>query len=462
MKGIMKYGLATVAAVLLSACGSSSDDESTVVLPELITEVRVHHTVADAPNVNVLVNGGAAVEDAGFGASSTVLELDAGTYSLQVDAILADGSTATVIGPVNDTLAANTRYEILAIGKVADETIQPLIITNLNSEIADGNARLQVVHAAPDAPLVDIYLTAPDADLSASSPAATLAFSDFTGQVEVPAGDYQVRITPAGDPATVVFDSGTLPLTAGADLIVSAVTNTKSGSSPVMLQVADGSGASIVTDINAGADVRIVHSSADAPTVDFVADGDMPATLATLSFGQFTDYLNVADGDYLIDVIVNGTTTVALNDIPLSLAQGEIYSVYAIGSAGDGSLTAGVLTPDTRRIATEAKLQAVHASPTAGDVDIYVTATDDITSATPAFTAVPFTTENGPASTGYVSLMPGDYYVTITPTGTKDAAIGPELVTLEGNGIYTAVAVDAVGGGVPLNVIAMDDFATVD
>ena len=117
-------------------------------------------------------------------------------------------------------------------------------------------------------------------------------------------------------------------------------------------------------------------------------------------------------------------------------------------------LDKAVLVDDLRRVATEARVRIFHGSPTAGEVDIYVVAPGtDITDETPAFTAVPLG-----ADTGYVPLAAGDYDVIVTPTGTKDAAIGPATITVAAGGIYTAAARDEIGGGTPLGLILYDDF----
>ncbi|MFT5839511.1 MAG: hypothetical protein ACI9UT_002014 [Flavobacteriales bacterium] len=64
--------------------------------------------------------------------------------------------------------------------------------------------------------MVDIYATAPDADIEAEQPLATASFKESTGRVEVAGDDYQIRITLAGT-KTVVFNSGTVALPANAD-----------------------------------------------------------------------------------------------------------------------------------------------------------------------------------------------------------------------------------------------------
>ena len=144
---------------------------------------------------------------------------------------------------------------------------------------------------------------------------------------------------------------------------------------------------------------------------------------------------------------------IVLPDADLNLTAGSFYTVLATGSLGENTITPLVLADNPRRVATAAQIRLVHGSTLAGNVDIYVTASADISAASPAFSNVPFK-----ADTGYVSLTPGNYVVTVTPTGSKTAAIGPLSLDLAGNKIYTAIARDAAGRAAPLGLIVLDDF----
>ena len=454
MKGIKRLAVSSALIASLAACNSSSSSPELIVNPPepplADASLRVVHAVVDAPDVDVLANGNTAIESLAYAASSARLELAPATYSVAVDALLAGGDTATVIGPVDLELMEATNYKVFAVGSVVAETIEPLVVTSDIEDVADGNIRLQVVHAAFDVPAVDIHVTAPDDDLSAAL--ATLDYKDFSSAIDVAAGEYRVRITLPGEDA-VVFDSGTLDLAAGTDLVVAAINSRFSGDSPVSLLAVTPTGEFFdVMDASATSSVRVVHNVSDAPAVDVIAN-DALALVENLAFPDFTGYLGVAPETYNVKVAANADNSIVVIDADLELAAGAYTSVLAVGSLTENSIEPLVLTDHPRRIATEAQVRIVHGSTLAGPVDIYVTETADISEAEPAFSAVEFKQE-----TGYVSLPEGSYVVTVTPADSKDAAIGPVTLDLAANSIYTAIARDGEGLMADVGLILMDDF----
>lgn len=445
---------APVAMLALAACSDSDSPSDPNMMPPPAptgeASVQILHASPDAPPVNITV-ATTEINDVDYKTGTGILTLPVNTYPITVEGILPDG-TAAVIGPVNLTFEADTRYSIIASGAVAD--IAPLVLQQPDTDVPAGSARLRIVHAAPMAPEVDVYATAPGADLAASAPVGTFEFGGDLGPVEVPAGDYQIRVTVAGDPATVAFDAGTVAIADGANLLITAVENTTTGLSPISLVVQDGTGSVELLDVGTPADVRVVHASPDAPNVDVIANDDFANPLVSdLAFPDFTPFVSVPAADYNVKVVDSATQTFTAIDVDLTLEPGISYDVLATDTLAN--ITPFLAIDDRRRIATESKVRIIHASPAAGPVDIYVTAPGtDLTTVEPTLSGVPF-----PANTGFLSLVPGDYEVTVTGEGSKTPAIGPAAITIAAGGIYTAIARDAAGGGTPLGLILADDFA---
>lgn len=452
MQWMKKIVVAAFALGALSACNSDNNDDKAPPVEVKQSSIKVVHAVSDAPAVSI--DGGALLQVArlSYGQSTNQVMLPEGSYNLGVDALLPQNGKARVINAQGVALLSANSYTVFAVGTAATSTVEPLVVASPAAAVASGNIRVQVVHAAAAAPMVDIHVTAPGAALSSGTVAATLSFRQFTAPLTLTAGSYQVRVTLPGKPETVVFDSGTLALGAGSDLTVAAINNRFAGPSPVSLLAVNANGTfADIKDAASTADVRVVHAVSDAPAVDVLLNNNK--AIPNLSFPNFTGYAKLKPGAYNVKVAAAADNSVVVINADLNLAAGSYATVLATGSLGQGNITPLVLADTPRRIATEAQVRLVHASTLAGNVDIYVTPTTDISSSSPAFANVPFKAE-----TSYVSLLPGNYVVTVTPAGSKTAAIGPVALTLSGNKIYTAVARDGANRAAPLGLILLDDF----
>lgn len=154
--------------------------------------VNVVHASFDAPNVDVLVDGTAALSSLAFGTSSSFVPLPAGTYDVRVTA--AGDPTTVALDLPGTTLEAGVAYEVAAIGSLAAGTITAAVNTVDLSPLPGETARIRVVHGVTDGPAVDIAA-------GGQVIVAGLAAGTTSDYVEAPAGTpVDVEIRAAGDP----------------------------------------------------------------------------------------------------------------------------------------------------------------------------------------------------------------------------------------------------------------------
>ncbi|MDF2154387.1 DUF4397 domain-containing protein [Vibrio sp. CAU 1672] len=438
MNKLQVAAVTVITALGITACGSDSD-------PVEYTYLQAVHASADAPRANVWVNDRQTLTDVDYGVGSGYLKLREGQNSVQVEVQLPGDDTLTVIERTMLDLDSELQYTVLVVGDAdgSNNPVEPLIVTRSVDSMADENSLdVQVVHAASGVPAVDLYVTAPGAELASAIP---LAYKASTEVINIPAGDYQIRLV-AGE--TVAFDSGPLPLAANANLTIAAIkTADSNSSSPVQLLVLDGSGSTTLQDIGSAAEVRVGHLVDSAPVVDVHVNGGVFGPLADLAFKQIRGYLDLVPGSYDVDVFLNDTTSEPIiSATGLSVEAGGDYSVYAVGSLIENVELEPLVVADERRaVATSAVLNVTHAAanPDASTVDIYLTTSSGIEGSDPVITDFAYKD-----SVQGVYVAEGAYFVTVTAAGDPSTvAIDSAPVAVTDGVVYQVVAIDDGNNG---------------
>ncbi|EJG0100568.1 DUF4397 domain-containing protein [Vibrio parahaemolyticus] len=441
MKGFSKAALTMVAALGLVACGSDSDTIE-------YSNLQAVHASSDAPLANVWINDKSSLTGVDYGMGSGYMKLREGMNSIQVDVQLPGDETATVIPKTELDLDSDLNYNVFVVGDAdgSPNPVEPLVVTRSADSMADANSLdVQVVHAASGVPAVDLYVTEPGADLASATPLMNLAYKASTDVLNIPAGEYQVRLA-VGD--SVAFDSGTISLAANSNLTIAAISTGDSNStSPVKLLVLDGSGSSIIEDMGSQAEVRVGHLVDGAPIVDVNVNGAAFGPLADLAFKEIRGYLDLDAGAYDIDVYVDGTTTNPIIDVDgLMVAGGMDYSVYAVGVVSPAIDIEPLVVEDMRRaVATSATLNVTHAAanPVAEMVDIYLTTSAGIDGSDP--TIANFAYKD---SVQGLYVAEGTYYVTVTVAGDPSTvAVDSAPVNVMNGVVYQVVAIDDGNNG---------------
>lgn len=184
------------------------------------------------------------------------------------------------------------------------------------------------------------------------------------------------------------------------------------------------------------------------------------STPATLGAPSTANYAAILSGPRSLVLKRTADTNVVVATIPFTVSEGQDRTVYAIGGSA-GSAVTSVVTADvnTAPAAGQARVRVMHLSPTAGPVDVFVTAVGaDLAAATPSVTGATYQ-----SASNYLALPAGTYQVRVVPAGTAPAARAAavainvaSLVLASGNG-RTIVTADNNVGGAPLRAFVLSD-----
>jgi len=454
-----------IGTALITGCSSDDPDK---------TNIRIIHASADAPPVDIKLNGSVAAPKLDYPVSTGFVSIDAGTYDVAVDAIVPGGNLEGVITVDGITFAKDQRTTVVAIGDVADTSISEFVAAESAATPAADEVAISVLHAATAVAGSDVavYVTEFDADISSTAP--NFSF-DFKGQVDagaLPATEYQIRVVAGGDTVNPAYDSGKVDLSgfAGQKLLILAVNtvnSTTKAASPVKLVAYTDTAQLELIDTRTQAGARVVHLSPDAGTVEVFASSAAlgnasPLELITsiaypVTLPGVNSYAPVPQGDYIFDVAADGTGigNSIFTSPTISLSTAVEYTAIAAGYVSTGAPAFDLLpTMDSNRsIVTQASVKVVHGAPMAGTVDVFVTPAGQYTVAE---------VESGMAGapllddftfgtiTDYVTVPPGDYDIrVVTNSGAGTAAINQEGFNLAAGSVSTVIAREQTIVGTP-------------
>ena len=107
--------------------------------------------------------------------------------------------TTVTVATLSVNIAANNDYTVYATGGTGGSAVTAFSTADANTPPAAGQARIRVTNMSPAAGALDVFITAPNADLAAATPVATgLANRSVFAGVTLAPGTYRIRTVPAG------------------------------------------------------------------------------------------------------------------------------------------------------------------------------------------------------------------------------------------------------------------------
>ncbi len=447
--------LLAVSAFALAGC---SDDENPVATGMGTgAMLRVVHASPNAPTVDVYAEGVAAplLTDVAYTNTSAYLELDAGSYNIQLRGAGADPASAPAFetGPL--TIPEGAVISAVAVGSFgssdADDTFRVIPLVEDWQDPGAGKAAVRILHAGADTPTVAI-------DVGNDGTPEVTNFARFaeTGAagVALPAGTALDVGIWAGTPLgrVTAFRTPALP-EANIILIATGMLGKLPRDEMGFGLLAVGPDGTVGL-IRQNPTVFVLHASPDAPAVDVFVGGTMTELIDSLSFSELSPAVQVPPAMYDLDVKVTASGAVAATVTTPDLMAGERYLAVATGFVG-GSQPGFTVLPlaDEFGMDMDSLVRVVHASPDAPAVDVGVVDGSKAFTPVQAFTNLAF----GAASAGMGQSVPAvDLTLGVAATGSDTPVATFDVSLSSGQTAFAVAAGSLTGTGEAFRLLLVD------
>ncbi len=192
--------------------------------------------------------------------------------------------------------------------------------------------------------------------------------------------------------------------------------------------------------------LRAINAVEASESIDVLIDGD--AKVTNVAFGVTSPFFDFDSGDH--EVTIRGTTSqTVFFDKTITFGSGANATLLVTGNRASVSVI--TLSDDTTTAPPSGNFQirAVGASADSGPVDVYLTTTADISNAPASIAGAAYI-----SPTVFTNAVGGNYFITITTSGTKDTLFQSTPQTLASGNTYSILVMPS-GGGKLVNALLL-------
>ena len=421
-------------------------------------KIRVAHTAPFASDladtaVSIRLDSGAVVNglnNVQFGQDSGFFELTAGTYDLQVAS--PNGSQAFInLAPV--TLNDGDIVTIFAVGDGANQPLGATAFFSNGTSVRlplETTARVNVAHLAPFAGGGAEAVSVEIGGIERLNP---VFFNEASGYIPLDTGTTQVDVF--NPPGAMMADiTGSFDLLADTDYTVAAIGNV-TNQPLALLPLVDDNTAPAAGNFK----IRVAHTAPFATALGDTAvsirqdDGTVVNSLSSVQYGQDSGFFELPAGTYDLKVASPDGSQTFINLAPVSLGEGDIVTIFAVGDGTNQPLGASAFFADgtfaSLDLEPNARVNVAHLAPFADALADTAVSVD--VNSTEILTGVQFN-----QASGYLPLDGGNTTVDVfAPPGAMMAAI-TATVDLMDNMEFTVAAIGD-GSNQPLALLPLVD-----
>ena len=430
---IYRLSLAALCMVslVLTGCGKGSNNSN--------AQMRILNAFSEAAALNVTVESTAVSTGLPFQGLTQYLSVASGTPTITVG---VTGATTTLINTTYN-ISSGTNYTYIVFGPLTG--VGAILGSDAFNDPGSGFFAMRIVNAAPGLSAVDVYLTAPGADISSSAPSlGNVAYGVTSAFSPIAIGaSFEIRVTPTGT-KEVIFDSTpkTFAEHSATDLVVFGKGSGKLVN--VALLNHDSAGTGSLVD-NLLTQYKFINASQVPSALNIFVDGSLQ--LSNVPFTGVSNYQKTSSGAHSFSIEATSTPGASLLALSQTLAPATDTSIALTGTAG--ALVALVLNDDNLPPpAGTAGVRVVNTSAGGAAFDVFVNFSKQV-SGLVVNTASPYLNFNAAANTGTA------YEFDFNVAGTTTAVLKLTNVALASGHKYT---IYVAGPSTALQGIVTQDF----
>jgi hypothetical protein len=403
-----------MASLVLTGCSKGGSNNGNA-------QLRILNAFSEAAALNVSVASTATATGLPFQGLTQYTSVSSGTPLITVG---VSGATTTLINTMYN-VTSGTNYTYVVFGSLT--AVSSILGNDAFSDPGNGFFAMRVLNAAPGSSAVDVYLTAPGADLASSAPSLTnISYGVTSAFSPLAIGtSFEIRVTTTGT-KDILFDSTpkTFAEHSGTDLVVFSKGSGKLVN--VALLNHDSSGTGAIVD-NLLTQYKMINASLVASALNIFVDGSLQ--LSNIPYTGVSNYQKTSAGTHGFRIEATSTPGAALLALSQTLAPATDTSIALSGTAG--ALAALVLQDDNLPPPSgTAGVRVVNESAAGAAFDVFVNFSKQV-SGLAVNSASPYLNFNAAANTGT------GYEFDFNVTGTTTAVLKLTGVVLTSGHKYT-------------------------
>lgn len=365
-------------------------------------------------------------------------QIDSGMREITVSVA---GSSTNVID-VTPTFVADTLYTFVAFGAVGGAS--GLIVNDsLTVDPGAGMFGLRVINGASNNSAVDVYVTSPGEDLNLVSPSlASVAYGAVSIFVNLPAGNRQVRVTPANS-KQVIYDAPAQSF--GERAHIEAVVYSRGSSTLVnvaFLNIDDTGTGSIGNSQLAR--FKVINGSSVGSPLNVFVDHDL--ALSNIPYAAASSYQTIGAGARALTVESTATPGAALLTLTPTFPSATDTAIAITGPAG--ALTATLYNePNFPPALGRARVRFVNSTTDVPSLDVFVNFSRQVS-------GLAMNTASAGIELDADATAGTTYEFDFNVSGSSQTSLQLPAVTLLGGQLYT---IYVVGPGAALAGVVVQD-----